>query len=177
MSPLNLAGAGWLLSTLGLGGFLGGIGGWIAVLGHGVMAYGLQHIRWRNDWFGRAFWLTVVALVLILTLLFQLFLDRAQIYTLTLTQAAIAFTVARGVSERLVPAGRPTGKMLALTITSVVVTTTTVAIVVLDILVVAGAGLPSTPLAVLLLLSGLSGIVFGVLLLTLSREPALQAGS
>lgn len=176
MSPLNLAGAGWLLSTLGLGGFLGGIGGWIAVLGHGVMAYGLQHIRWRNDWFGRAFWLTVVALVLILTLLFQLFLDRAQIYTLTLTQAAIAFTVARGVSECLVP-GRPTGNMLALTITSVVVTTTTVAIVVLDILVVAGAGLPSTPLAVLLLLSGLSGIVFGVLLLTLSREPALQAGS
>ncbi len=176
MSPMTLTGAGWLLSTLGLG-FLGGISGLIAaVLGYGVMAYGLQQIRRRNDWFGRGFWLTVVALVLILTLLFRLFLDRAQIYTLTLTQAAIAFTVARGISACLVPAGRPTGKMLALTVTTVVVATTTVAIVVLDILVVAGAGLPSMPLAVLLLLSGLAGILFGVLLFTLSREPSLQAG-
>ncbi len=175
MSPMTLTGAGWLLSTLGLGGFLGGFGTYAAVLGYGVMAYGLQQIRWRNDWFGRALWLSVVALVLVLVIVAGLFLDRAQVYTLALTQAAIAFAVARGISGCLVPVGRPTGRMLALTVASVVVAMTTVVIVLLDVLAVAGADLPGTPLAALLFVSGLAGIVFGVLLLTLNREPALQA--
>lgn len=177
MSPMILTGAGWLISTLGLGGFLGGFGHLIAIPGFGVMAYGLQQVRWRHDWFDRAFWLTVVALVLWLVTIVGLILDRAQFYTLSLTQAAIAFTVARGIGGCLVPAGRPSGRLLALTITSIVIAVSTVLIVLLDILAGTGAALPATPVSALLFVSGLAGIVFGGLLLTLNHEPALQAGS
>lgn len=177
MSPITLAGVGWLLSTLGFGGFLGGFGGLAALLGYGAMAYGLHQIRWRGDWLGRGFWLVVAALVLLLLIIFGLLFDRAQVYTLALTQAAIAFSVARGVRDCLAPAGQATGKLRALTVTSFVIALTTVATVVVDALAVAGVGLPTLPLALLVFASGLGGIVFGGLLLAHTHEPALQAHS
>lgn len=176
MSPILLTGAGWLLSALGLG-FLGGFGGLAAILGFAVMAYGLQQIRWRDDWFDRAFWLTVVALALWVVTFVGLIFDRSQFYTLSLTQAAIAFATARGIGGCLVPAGGQSRRLLTLSVTSIVIAVSTTVIVLLDVLAVAGTDLPATPVSALLFVSALAGIAFGVLLLTLNREPALQAHS
>jgi len=175
MSPMILTGAGWLLSALGFGGFLGSLGGPAAIAGYGTMAYGLQQIRWRNDWLGRAFWLAVAALVQLLLLVLGLAFDRAQVYTLTLTQAAIAFSVARGVTGCLMPSAAPTGKLRTLTVTGGVIAVATVILVLGDALVAAGAELPATAVVLLVFVSGLAGILFGGLLLTLNREAALQA--
>ena len=175
MSPMILIGVGWLLATLGFGGFLGPLGGPATIAGYGAMAYGLHQIRWRSDWFGRAFWLAVVALVLVGLIVADLILNRAQVYTVVLTQGAIAFSVARGVQACLATSEPPTGKQRALTITGMLVAASLVAIVLLDTVLAAGADLPATPLALVVFVSGLATIVFGVLVLTLNREPALQA--
>lgn len=172
MSPIVLTGAGWLLAALGF--FVGGIGGLVALIGFGVMVYGLHSVRWRNDWFGRAFWLTAIALLLLLTIMFLLY-GRAQVYTLTLAQAAIAVCLARGVRECVAPSTEPTGSLRALHLTSLVVAASMTVAVVVDAIALAGAEVSATLVAVLLLVTGLAGIVFGGLLVSLGRAPALQA--
>lgn len=191
MSPMALIGAGWIVTHLGVYGFLFPLlatVSWpfalallVSPLGPIMAAYGVNQIRWRSDRFTAAFWCAAVSIGLTVPLVGGAGLGWPHYWALSLAQLAFGYTLCSGILAGLRTSSPESPTAAAHVATRVTRLRLALAAaiggtLVVDALIRLGAPVPIAVAAlVVFLLVGVT-IWFAVVLIQLRDDPQLQAG-